>query len=499
MLCPKCKHETEEGSLFCSACGVRLDGRKTCPSCQKKVPADAAFCNYCGANLAAQSSSLLEEETERVPMPKAKKVGLADFKQLFRLLTVIFLLCSMALLLCSVFFTGATISVSDSTGLTGEQIRAMEKNMREDQRPTVVHYIIGEIKEIVELAKDFPEDNTDLDVGSLVTKIVRTSLTCAVQIGAIVLAVVCFVRVLLMLLRDKKRPVRAFGPCISVGVASFFALTLAKLSYPVFGNVMTEKAEGLVQDIVSGMSAQDMFSIGAASTEYIIITTPLFYRLCMIPALVCFAFAILFGLLGDEKFRKQLASPLMTVAGCVASVFAFLTFIFSYLGDISLKIQEDTALLSVYGRLSSFDLFHSVFSLESFFGNSTDKANADFNTAIHTSIVSCILTLLVLVLSICLLRSLLVALFSPDRRPVRAVDIVLGALLLLSTVGRTVVNGMLAASFRGYMSPYTASFNISGYPITGIVLSFILFIGMMIVFAMNALQNTPAAQKAESV
>src|SRR5262245_12113088 len=49
MRCPTCHADSFEDSLFCTACGARLESR--CPACGGSNPLGARFCRKCGIAL----------------------------------------------------------------------------------------------------------------------------------------------------------------------------------------------------------------------------------------------------------------------------------------------------------------------------------------------------------------------------------------------------------------------------------------------------------------
>ena len=51
MVCKNCGTENLAGSIFCSSCGSRIDGKKKCPSCNYLNEETNAYCNQCGARI----------------------------------------------------------------------------------------------------------------------------------------------------------------------------------------------------------------------------------------------------------------------------------------------------------------------------------------------------------------------------------------------------------------------------------------------------------------
>lgn len=49
--CKNCGYKLEDDAVFCSNCGVRVDGKITCKNCGKSVSQDAIYCTYCGARV----------------------------------------------------------------------------------------------------------------------------------------------------------------------------------------------------------------------------------------------------------------------------------------------------------------------------------------------------------------------------------------------------------------------------------------------------------------
>lgn len=64
-ICPSCRAEVALGTVFCSACGVRMDGSDSlvnpegakvegmisCPECGMMIKEDSAFCMNCGTKI----------------------------------------------------------------------------------------------------------------------------------------------------------------------------------------------------------------------------------------------------------------------------------------------------------------------------------------------------------------------------------------------------------------------------------------------------------------
>ena len=49
MNCPECGAELPDDSVYCSACGVRVDGKTECVKCGRLIDNKNVYCNYCGA------------------------------------------------------------------------------------------------------------------------------------------------------------------------------------------------------------------------------------------------------------------------------------------------------------------------------------------------------------------------------------------------------------------------------------------------------------------
>ena len=69
MICAHCHSEIADDSMFCTACGARVEGPvappasgsvvRVCPHCGNDIPADAEFCTMCGARLEAGDDAAL--------------------------------------------------------------------------------------------------------------------------------------------------------------------------------------------------------------------------------------------------------------------------------------------------------------------------------------------------------------------------------------------------------------------------------------------------------
>ena len=49
MNCPECGAELPDDSVYCSVCGVRVDGKTECVKCGRLIGNKNVYCNYCGA------------------------------------------------------------------------------------------------------------------------------------------------------------------------------------------------------------------------------------------------------------------------------------------------------------------------------------------------------------------------------------------------------------------------------------------------------------------
>lgn len=53
MICPNCKREVSDSSMFCPDCGTKIERETLCPACGKPVFRQATFCQWCGNPLQA--------------------------------------------------------------------------------------------------------------------------------------------------------------------------------------------------------------------------------------------------------------------------------------------------------------------------------------------------------------------------------------------------------------------------------------------------------------
>lgn len=77
MICSHCHSEIADDSMFCTACGARVEApaasstgntaARVCPHCGNDIPADAEFCTMCGARLEAAEADLPASEAEPEP------------------------------------------------------------------------------------------------------------------------------------------------------------------------------------------------------------------------------------------------------------------------------------------------------------------------------------------------------------------------------------------------------------------------------------------------
>lgn len=64
MICPKCNKEIEEGSIFCTECGSKIEVKEEvfyCEECGNKLKKGSAFCTECGTKV---GTKVKEEKKE---------------------------------------------------------------------------------------------------------------------------------------------------------------------------------------------------------------------------------------------------------------------------------------------------------------------------------------------------------------------------------------------------------------------------------------------------
>ncbi len=77
MICSHCHNEIADDSMFCTACGAKVEGPvappasgsvvRVCPHCGNDIPADAEFCTMCGARLEPADAAVPVAESEPEP------------------------------------------------------------------------------------------------------------------------------------------------------------------------------------------------------------------------------------------------------------------------------------------------------------------------------------------------------------------------------------------------------------------------------------------------
>lgn len=80
MICPNCKKEIPDDSLFCGYCGTTIPKVKqeyiTCPKCGEHMPPDSMFCTSCGCKLNTDTSDnsvkLVEQNVSATQEKEAK-------------------------------------------------------------------------------------------------------------------------------------------------------------------------------------------------------------------------------------------------------------------------------------------------------------------------------------------------------------------------------------------------------------------------------------------
>ena len=89
MICSHCHNEIADDSMFCTACGAKVEGPvappasgsvvRVCPHCGNDIPADAEFCTMCGARLEPADAAVPVAESESLSeLSTAARTGNAD-------------------------------------------------------------------------------------------------------------------------------------------------------------------------------------------------------------------------------------------------------------------------------------------------------------------------------------------------------------------------------------------------------------------------------------
>lgn len=85
MICPKCKSEIVDDSVFCSKCGINIQNNK-CPNCNTYVNFDDEFCSKCGTKFSVNNTRIEEGKATTYPnrnqvsRTQSEYVGLDRFR-----------------------------------------------------------------------------------------------------------------------------------------------------------------------------------------------------------------------------------------------------------------------------------------------------------------------------------------------------------------------------------------------------------------------------------
>ncbi len=129
--CPNCSAPLLEGAVFCSQCGVRVDGKKKCPKCERLIGASDVFCAFCGQRVdGAEDTRSITISTPDIgttaPLRAATSATVAQgeaarpvfrlpsFKTVVRLLSPSLLLLGLLVLFICSFTIGFSATISAS-------------------------------------------------------------------------------------------------------------------------------------------------------------------------------------------------------------------------------------------------------------------------------------------------------------------------------------------------------------------------------------------------
>ena len=181
MTCKHCNSENENGSLYCSVCGNRLDGRKQCRSCGKYVSDDNVFCNYCGTRVdgktvcgqcgtaysgrycphcgAHADEKGISAERGTTAVGRVRKPLYINTATLLSRIRMCALYIGMLALLVSCFFIGGQYSVDEAENFAGYAAYGADDDYFADDMPGADDMIPGADDEF-----DFSNTGDDLDI-----------------------------------------------------------------------------------------------------------------------------------------------------------------------------------------------------------------------------------------------------------------------------------------------------------------------------------------------
>lgn len=73
MICNNCWKNIDDGALFCSYCGTKIEQIKVCANCGNNIDSNAQYCSHCGSPTTKLNVSKLYEQKLEESKPEESK------------------------------------------------------------------------------------------------------------------------------------------------------------------------------------------------------------------------------------------------------------------------------------------------------------------------------------------------------------------------------------------------------------------------------------------
>lgn len=248
MDCIKCGANIPDGGIYCSQCGARNDGKKECQFCGASINVDATFCTFCGKRvdgkkICPKCGAEIEgdfcafcgtkyevcetaKKSDRSCKPKSKFGEMVERLD-NKLIPVILMISTLALLLCALF-AGLKANISDiSEELTFFNLFGSE---------------LDGLKELIEIGDQLPGEFVASSITMYVINAISLVVNVAVCLIMFVWAVVVSIKALL-----NGEAVKSIMP-LKVGFSTY----LITMSTLYFANATVKANVSLNGGVVAG-------------------------------------------------------------------------------------------------------------------------------------------------------------------------------------------------------------------------------------------------------
>lgn len=139
MKCRQCGKENDEGSIFCSFCGIKMESKQICGQCGRENDAEDKFCIYCGAVLETDTEAMFYNDKEQLTQNEKENFSkriqnlIYEKKKLFIALAAVMTFVLVICIGSMIYFTGDTYQCK-------RDMRLAEKFYEEEKYRQALYY-----------------------------------------------------------------------------------------------------------------------------------------------------------------------------------------------------------------------------------------------------------------------------------------------------------------------------------------------------------------------